>query len=449
MSKWKTLKKLWINDRVRIKSSLYNNLVHTGITNLLPDELYLKLTYRIRVGQRLNLDNPTLFCEKIQWLKLHDRQERYIKLVDKVLAKEYVASIIGDQYIIPTIGVWDRFEDIDFETLPEKFVLKCNHDSGSIIICRDKASFDIDKARKKLNKRLRYDMYQWGREWPYKGVRRKILAEAFLENNEEDDHLDSGMLDFDANDNDSIPKRELVSKKGVRISFRDTNWEKIPYECQCLLNKVISEKLFTDDKLVEFSDSLACILPLSEIVFFKVGGQSRYGEIVLKKGYQIEDFTPSEQETDYGKWIRLPAKGILLVKENIVFHINTQKSQDLTDYKFFCFNGEPRYCQIISDRTNNEKIDFYDMDWVHQPFVGLTPSVKNSGFEYSKPIAFDDMKQFAKQLCSGTAFSRIDFYEVNSKLYFGEITLYPASGFGAFSPTKWNRIMGDLITLPR
>ena len=449
MGKWKTLKKLWMNDKSRIKSSIYNNIVHTGITNLLPDELYLKLTYRVRVGQRLNLDNPTLFCEKIQWLKLHDHQERYIKLVDKVLAKEYVASIIGDQYIIPTIGVWDRFEDIDFETLPEKFVLKCNHDSGSIIICRDKASFDIEKARKQLNKRLQYDMYHWGREWPYKGVKRKILAETFMENNEADDQLDSDRLGFDIVDNNSILEREYISPKGVKISFRDTNWGKIPYERQYPLNKVISEKIITDEELVEFSDSLACILPLSEVILFKVGGRSKYGEIVLKEGSHIEGFTPPEQDVDYGKWIRLPAKGILLVRGNVVFHINTRKSQDLTDYKFFCFNGEPRYCQIITDRTNNEKIDFYDMDWIHQPFVGLTPSIKNSGFEYIKPVAFDDMKRFAKQLCSGTAFSRIDFYEVNSKLFFGEITLYPASGFGAFTPTKWNKIMGDMIMLPR
>ena len=449
MGKWKTFKKLWMNDKYRIKSSVYNNIVHTGITNLLPDELYLKLTYRVRVGQRLNLDNPTLFCEKIQWLKLHDHQERYIKLVDKVLAKEYVASIIGDQYIIPTIGVWDRFEDINFEALPEKFVLKCNHDSGSVIICRDKASFDIEKARKKLNKRLQYDMYHWGREWPYKGVRRKILAETFLENNEAEEQPDSYVFDFDSFNDNSIRVRERVSNKGKKITFVDTDWKKIPYERYCLLDKVTSEKPFTDDELIEFSDSLSCILPLSEIVFLKVRGHSIYGEIVLKNGFQIEEFTPSEQDKEFGKWIRLPSRGILFIKGNIVLHISTPKSQDLTDYKFFCFNGEPRYCQIITDRTTNEKIDFYDMDWIHQPFVGLTPSVKNSGFEYTKPVGFDDMKRFAKQLCTGTALSRIDFYEVNSKLYFGEITLYPASGFGSFFPTKWNKIMGDLITLPR
>ena len=129
MSKIKTFKKLLKYDKRQILVSVYNNIVHTGITNLLPDEAYLKLTHRIRFGEKLHLDNPTTFNEKIQWLKLHDRNPDYIKMVDKVLVKDYVASIIGEEYIIPTLGVYDSFDEIDFNNLPDQFVLKCNHDS--------------------------------------------------------------------------------------------------------------------------------------------------------------------------------------------------------------------------------------------------------------------------------------------------------------------------------
>ena len=184
MSKLTTFRKLWSGDKHQILVAIYNNIVHTGITNFLSDETYLKLTYRVRFSEKLDLNNPVTFNQKLQWLKLHDRQERYIELVDKVKVKDYVAREIGSQYLIPTLGVWDRFEDIDFDSLPDQFVLKCNHDSGSIVICRDKSKFDVEKARRKLTKGLKTDAFYWGREWPYKNVERKILAEAYMEDDE-------------------------------------------------------------------------------------------------------------------------------------------------------------------------------------------------------------------------------------------------------------------------
>ena len=281
-------------------------LATIGVFNFLPDNIYLKIMYWGSVGKRLHLEDPVTFTEKIQWLKLHDRKEIYKTLVDKILVKKYVSSIIGDEYIIPTLGMWDCFEEIDFDTLPNSFVLKCNHDSGSVIICKDKNVFDYNEAKNILKKKLNTNLFYWGREWPYKNVDRKILAEKYLE------------------------------------------------------------------------------------------------------------------DTDHS---------------------------DLVDYKFFCFNGVPEYCQVITNRTTDEKIDFYDMNWRHQPFVGLTYKVQNSPQPNLCPSSFEKMKEYAKLLCQRMPFCRVDFYEVSGKLYFGEITLYPASGFGWFRPDEWNTILGDKIKI--
>ena len=150
-------------------------------TCILPDWLYLKLKYKQRTGDKLHLLNPKTFNEKLQWLKLHDRKPEYSLMVDKYEAKKYIASIIGEEYIIPTLGVWDKFEDIDFTLLPDKFVLKATHDSGGVLICRDKNTFDYDKARDKINAHLANDYYKHGREWPYKNVKHRIIAEEYLE----------------------------------------------------------------------------------------------------------------------------------------------------------------------------------------------------------------------------------------------------------------------------
>ena len=134
--------------------------------SFIPDEPYLKIMYRLRMGKKLNLNDPQTFNEKLQWLKLHDRNPLYTTMVDNYEAKKYVASIIGDDYIIPTIGVWDKFDDIDFNTLPNQFVLKCTHDSGGLVICQNKNIFDIDSAKKKINTSLKTNFYWVAREWP-------------------------------------------------------------------------------------------------------------------------------------------------------------------------------------------------------------------------------------------------------------------------------------------
>ncbi|WP_337804765.1 ATP-grasp fold amidoligase family protein [Segatella sp.] len=275
---------------------------------LFSDKQYLQMMYWLHLGRKLNLKNPKTFNEKLQWLKLYNHKPEYTIMVDKVKAKEYVAKLIGEEHIIPTLGVWDDPDDIDFDALPDQFVLKCNHNSGTgMCICRDKSKLDIEKVKAELRKGLKENYFMRWREWPYKNVPRKILAEKFM-----------------------------VDESGT----------------------------------------------------------------------------------------------------------------ELKDYKIFCFNGEPRYCQVISDRNTDEKIDFYDMHWKRLVgLVGLNDKVHNSEYAIPCPESFEDMKQMASLLAKSIPFSRIDFYEINHQAYFGEITFFPATGFGNFNPREWNVKMGDMITL--
>ena len=282
-------------------------LLSKGMFDHLSDEDFLKKAYRIRMGGSLNLKNPQSFNEKLQWLKLYDRRPEYTTMVDKYAVKKYVADRIGEQYIIPTIGVWERFEDIDFDMLPSQFVLKCTHDSGGLAICRDKSKFDIESAKKKINRSLKRNYYYSGREWPYKNVPRKIIAEQFMED---------------------------------------------------------------------------------------------------------------------------------------------KNSKYLKDYKFFCFNGEVKALFIASERQSEStetKFDFFDADFNHLPITNGHP---NADTPPQKPKCFEEMKRLASLLSKNIPHVRVDFYEVNGRVYFGELTFSHWSGFVPFSPKEWDYTFGSWIKLP-
>lgn len=297
----KAIKEYIKNPRLLAISSL----VELG--KWIPDAIYLEMMYYLRMGKKMHLSNPMAFSEKLQWLKLYNRKAEYTMMVDKIAVKEYVAKKIGAEYIIPTLGVWDNPNEIDFGKLPDQFVLKCNHNSGlGMCICRDKRELDIHKTISKLSKGLKQDYYLTGREWPYKNVNRKILAEKF---------------------------------------------------------------------------------------------------------------------------------------------ISSSDGSDLKDYKFFCFSGEPKYCQVISDREKRMCIDFFDKNWNHMnfhepkeyPFASVLPT---------KPENLDLMWSLAKTLALQMPFVRIDFYNLNGKIFFGEITFFPTNGMGGFDPEVWDKKMGDMICLP-
>jgi len=275
----------------------------------LPDKLFLKIKFRLQMGYRLNLKDPKTFSEKLQWLKLYDRRPEYTVMVDKVKAKEFVASKLGEEYIIPTLGVWKDPDEIDFDRLPDRFVLKCNHNSGlGMYICKDKSKMDVEKVKEELRKGLKQNYYSGNREWPYKNVPRRILAEQFID----------------------------------------------------------------------------------------------------------------------------PAPDV----------------SDLPDYKWYCFDGEPKFCQVIQDRSVSETIDFFDTEWNHQEFVGLDPKAENANVLPTKPADLAIHLKIARELSKGIPFSRIDLYETGENTYFGEVTLFPGSGMGSFRPDQYNELLGEMLKLP-
>ena len=165
------------------KESRFEYITSLGFFNYMKDEVFLKIKYKIMMGKKLNLDTPITFDEKLQWLKLFDRNPIYTTMVDKEAVKEYVSNLIGKEYVIPTLQVWDKVRNIDISKLPNQFVLKCTHDSGGVIICKDKEKFNIKKAKRKLNKCMKRNYYWMGREWPYKNVQPRIIAERYMEDN--------------------------------------------------------------------------------------------------------------------------------------------------------------------------------------------------------------------------------------------------------------------------
>lgn len=253
------------------------------------DETFLKILYKFNINKELNLENPQTFNEKLQWLKLNDRKDIYTTMVDKYEVKKYVSDIIGEEYVIPTLGVYDSFNEIDFEKLPDKFVIKCTHDSGSTIICKNKKNFDMKKARKKINKALKYNYYYVGREWPYKNVKPRIIIDEYIEDN-----------------------------------------------------------------------------------------------------------------------IR----------------------HELVDYKIYAFNGQCDYVMVCFDRFNGEtKFIYFDRKWNIKKEFSKDGLKYGENIDLSKPKNIDKMFECAEKLSQGIQFVRVDFYEANGKMYFGELTFYPSSGF--------------------
>lgn len=276
--------------------------------SILNDKIYLKVLFRLKMGYWMDFNNPQTFNEKLQWLKLYNRRPEYTIMVDKYAVKTYVAERIGEGYIIPTLGVWDKVEDINWEQLPNQFVLKCTHDSGGIVICHDKSTLNKEESVKRLKRGLKRDYYKIWREWPYKNVPKRIIAEKYIE------------------------------------------------------------------------------------------------------------FAPN--------------------------------TKDLPDYKFFCFDGEVKAMFVATERQNpNEevKFDFFDSDYQPLPFRQGHDHAKTMP---PKPRYFEVMKEAAAKLSKGIPHVRVDFYEINDGILFGEMTLFHFSGLVPFEPLEWDKYFGDMLVLP-
>lgn len=272
---------------------------------LFPDELYLKIMFYVNMGRRLDLDEPKTMNEKLQWLKLYDRKPEYTSMVDKILVKDYVSKKIGPQYVAPLLGVWDKVEDIDFDSLPDEFVIKANHSGGNlaVLICPDKAALDVRKAKSYLRKSLRYDVYRAYREWPYKNVQKRFFAEEYL-------------------------------------------------------------------------------------------------------------------------------------------------GKDLVDYKFYCFNGYVDSVLVCIDRQiGDTKFYFFDREWNLKRY-NQRGKAAPADFTLPKPEGIDEMFGLAARLSEGIPFVRVDFYDVNGKVYFGELTFYPSGGFDSKRLPEADLHFGSMINLP-
>ncbi len=290
------------------RGEFWTNLL-IPVSFLFSDKFYLEILFRLKMGYPLDLDNPTTFNEKLQWLKLYNRRPEYSIMVDKLKVKEYVAGIIGPQYVLPTLGVWSNTDDINWADLPNRFVLKTTHGGGGVgvLICKDKTKLDIRNTCHMLNRSIKQSIYIYYREWPYKNVRRNIIAEPFLINNDNPDG-------------------------------------------------------------------------------------------------------------------------------------------DLRDYKLFCFNGVVKFLKIDFDRFVDHHANYYLRDGELLKFGEV-----NCPPDYSKhmemPKYLNTMVSLAEKISKDHPFMRVDFYECNDSVYFGEITFFPAGGFGRFTDDAWDIRIGQMLKL--
>lgn len=271
---------------------------------LLSDKTFLKFKYWALTGKKLNLENPMSFNEKLQWLKLNDRRTIFTTMADKHAVREYVKNIIGEEYLIPLLGIWVRPEDIDFDTLPKQFVLKCNHDCGSVIICHDKSNFDKASAVKKLNKCLKSNYYWQGREWPYKNIKPKIVAEKYMG----DELMDCKFMSFDGNIRCLFTVTDRFTGNGIKVTFFDTKWHRLPFERKYPAVSHDIHQPSNLEEMIKIAQVLSDGIPFVRVDLYEINGKIYFGEMTFFPGGGMETFYPEEWDFKLGSWIQLPER---------------------------------------------------------------------------------------------------------------------------------------------
>lgn len=455
-------------------------LIKYIIKKTISDRTFLKYVFKKQLGYSLDLKNPRTFNEKLQWLKLYDRKDIYTTMVDKYAVKNYVASIIGEDYIIPTLGVWQRFEDIDFETLPNQFVLKCTHDSGGLVICKDKSRLDIETAKKKINKSLKTNYYYVGREWPYKNVKPRIIAEKYME-----DHSTSELRDYKFFCFGGVAKCYKVDfdrfvEHRANYFSADGELMKIGEEiCPPDFNKEIPapENL---EKMKELAEKLSATQPFLRADFYDVDGHVYFGELTFYPASGFGKFIFDGNDELLGSWIKLPEKsevgGYYLIYKNMLCVLNTRavnpekdrnnstqglvdykihsfndvpienkETPPLRDYKIYTFNGEAKMCMINQDRGHHTRADYFDKNF---KWLDFTWGYDHADVPPEKPKNYEKMFELAEKLAAGTPELRVDFYEVDGRIYFGELTFFDGGGFDKIEPKSYDELLGSWIKLP-
>lgn len=425
----------------------------------LPDEIYTRLIYRLKTGKRLNLKNPQTFNEKLQWLKLYDHNPLYTTLVDKYAVKQWVADKIGSEYVIPTLGVWDRPEDIDWDSLPDQFVLKTTHGGGGdgVVICKDKAKINKAEVLARLRKSMKTDPYKRLREWPYKNVPRRIIAEKFMQDYGRPDNKD--LVDYKFYCFDGKPYYCQVIRdrhSNETIDFYNMEWNLMPFvgvNPNGRNGNTPVERPAGFDSMVKICERLSKDLSFSRIDLYEINDTEYFGEVTFFPGGAVGHFSPDEWNYRLGDLVKLEGTNgggyKCLIQSDIVIDVTKPNaSEGINDYKFFCFDGEVKYLFVATDRnkTGEEvKFDYFDADFNH---LDLRQQHPMSGKEIQKPQTFEEMKRVASLLSKGFPEVRCDLYEINGKVYFGEMTFFHHGGVTPFHPESWDYEWGGCIKLP-
>lgn len=279
-------------------------------TDWMPDRVYINVDYYLRMGIKLNLNNPQSFNEKIQWLKLYDRRQEYTMMVDKYNVRSYIADKIGEEYLIPLLGVWDDPDDIDFDALPDQFVLKCTHDSGGLVVCRDKSKLEIEDAKKKIKRSLKQNYYYNCREWPYKNIIPRIIAEKFMS----DSIQLSGLIDYKFFCCNGQPKMLYVSQglenhSTASISFLKLDWTFYPFRRSDYKPfKTLPPKPQNYERMLELATDLAAGFPFLRVDLYEINGEIYFSELTFSPCGGMIPFDPPKWDNQLGEWIKLPIR---------------------------------------------------------------------------------------------------------------------------------------------
>jgi hypothetical protein len=280
-----------------------------GYLNWLPDNVYLNIMYLTRMKKKLDLKSPKTFNEKLQWLKLHDRYPKYIQMVDKYEAKEYVANRIGSEYIIPTYGVWDSFDEINIEMLPNQFVLKCTHDCGGLVICRDKKNFDIEAAREKINRCLKRNYFYNGREWPYKNVKPRVIAETYMEDPSSVVLKDYKLYCFNGKPEFVQLSEGMEKHSTASMAFLTLDWERLPFERSDFLriHKIPPQPLNLE-LMKSFAEELSQGHSFLRVDLYEINGRVYFSELTFSPTSGFIPIQPPEYDLQIGRLLELPNK---------------------------------------------------------------------------------------------------------------------------------------------
>lgn len=264
------------------------------VIKLIPTRMFLKMKFRMKMRKKLDLKHPKTFNEKLQWMKLYDKKNEYINMVDKYEVKKYVSNLIGKKYIIPTLGIYEKFDDIDFEKLPNQFVIKCTHDSGGLVICRDKLELDMKIARKKINDRLKQNYFYIGREWPYKNVKPRIIVEKYLEEEPNKQLKDYKFFCFNGQVKYLYISEGLENHKTAQMMFFDCDFNISDIQRSDYKKFTrIPKKPVNFELMKKYSEILSKGIPHVRVDWYEVRGKLYFGELTF---YTCSGFVPFENE---------------------------------------------------------------------------------------------------------------------------------------------------------